>query len=182
MADEFSSESDESRREDQSRLPGRSRRPATGAEAHERLRDATGSLAPELVEAAERAVARYRSNILSTAGQIGFLDDVVDFVNEATDVTEEIINHIAANTEEITAELEEVTPEVTPVTVITIGLIAPADGDRVDLTQAQREASAAQLLEARLQILDTRDSISERLQLIAQSLRGQLSAPKRPKS
>ena len=154
------------------------RRPATGSEVRDRARQARDVLSTELEAVAARAAADLRGSFADFGGQLGFLDDVVDLVDDAVDVTEEIINHIAMNTEEITAWTEEITPEITPVTVITIGLIRPADGDGLPTGRGQREASAAQLLEARLRVLEARDSISERLRLVVHAMRAQLSAPR----
>jgi rRNA processing protein Krr1/Pno1 len=98
---------------------------------------------------------------------------VVDFVNDVTDVTEEVLNHVAANTEEITQQLEELTAEST--------ILLEADTGSVEITNEQRGASARELLKAREAILEANAIYTNGLKAMAQSLRAQIAAMRRPK-
>jgi hypothetical protein len=105
----------------------------------------------------------------------------VDFTEDVVDVTNEVINHFAAETEEITNMLEEVTPEITPI-IIAIGVASePGGGGPVEGTEDPRGASARQLLEARKAVLEATALQANGLKAMAQSLRAQIAAMRRPK-
>lgn len=162
---------------------GASRGRANLAVARARLRGAMGTTAPDLSAAAARAVAEFRLGLAQRTGQIGFLNDVVDFVDDVADATVEVLNHFAANTEEVTHLLEDVTPEVTPVivTLFATGLEHEGAGGGPVIGPADpRGASAKEILEARNAILETTAAYRKGFAAMAQSLRAQLAAMRRP--
>jgi hypothetical protein len=177
---------DDSKRDkdDKESVPGRrSGAQITRAEALARLRNATGGVGPDLGSAAERAVADLRLGFAGRAGQIGFLDDVVDFTEDVVDATEELVDHIAGATEELTELTEHITPETTPIWVLTTAILGAAALDDSDLTGVSepQNASARQLLEVRRKIVEATALRSKALKAVAESLKAQIAAMRGPK-
>jgi hypothetical protein len=159
--------------------------PTTKAEARARLKIATDAVGPDLASAAARAVAQMRLGFANRGAQIGFLDDIVDFTGDVVDVTEEVINHIAANTEELTHLTEEITEEACPLLIVlatAIGIASEAGVTPVGGTEDPKGASARQLMEARKAILEATAVQKQGLKAMADSLRAQIAAMRRPKT
>ena len=169
MADETKSGSPE----DPASAARRVHAPVTRAEARARLRGAIGTTGPDLSAAAARAVADIRLGLANRGAQLGFLDDVVDFVDDVVDVTEELIQHLVV----ITA-IDDVN-----IPLIFVGTPAePGGGETVPGAEDPRGASAKQILEARKTILEATAELRKKgFQAMAQSLRAQIAAMRRPK-
>jgi hypothetical protein len=152
----------------------------TRAQARARVLAATGSVGPDLTAAAERAVAELRLGFANRGAQIGFLDDIVDFVHDVVDVTERLLEHLVTDD-------RIVIPVITgnglpPDWAIEAGIGLQPGKEIGPVTDPEKGASARELLKTRQAILDATAQQSRALQAMAASLRAQAAAMRRPKT
>jgi hypothetical protein len=175
MADEGHSASPERAASSRSRVDP----PATRAQARARVRAATGTVGPDLAAAAARAVAELHLGFANRSAQIGLLDDVVDFAHGIVQVAADLLTFIIDGP---VNDVPGITPGVTDVTQIVGGAASQPGQGSVEVKEPQPGASARQLLETRQAIVDATARQSKALDALAESLRAQIAAMRRPKA